>query len=203
MFIGSLIIYRGYSFSNENPFSTEYSVLLKTLPSWNGRLHIDFTPTQVLVIGDNITANVSVQLFNTWQGAENQTFYIEVMFPDAIVNIGYPTYSATQDYYLALDSLSPYGTSTIYSRKFSLMYLHEGVYGLNMTIHELQTNTRTDLYYPNVVTVNPLSYMEDKLTSRFMAGLNIELLGIGIIALGPIAVQFVGLIEKLRNNAKA
>jgi hypothetical protein len=197
MLIGFLFIYDGYSFATGNPFQTESPYFLKTLPSWSGRLFIEFTPTLALVIGDNITANVSVQLFDTRQGDENKTFYIEVLFPDALVNRNYPPYSTTQDYYLVLDEFTPYETSTIYSRKISLMYAHEGIYGLNMTIHELKTNTRTDLYYPDVVTVKPLSYIEEKKTSRFIAGLNIELLGIGLITLGPIIVQLVGFVEKL------
>ena len=80
------------------------------------------------------------------------------------------------------------------------MYAHEGIYGLNMTITQVETWAKTDLYYPDVVTVKPLSYIEEKTTSMLIAGLNIELLGIGLITLGPIAVHFVGLIERLREK---
>lgn len=201
--VGANYINDGYSFSNANPYPLDIKLFAENLPVYSGQIIIIFTPTQAFVFGDNITAEISVNLH---ANPKEDVFIIQIMFPDALVERDIPPYVQQQDFNYWLTEPTPLGTEAVqYSKTINLMYVSEGVYGLNMTITQLNTNTQTEINYPNVVTVKPFSSIEERITSRLTLGLNIELFGIALIALGPIIVQVINLVEGIvsrKTNAK-
>lgn len=195
---GGLTVYEGNSFANRNLYPLEKDLFSKyLLPSYNGQLIIMFTPTKAFVVGDNITAEISVYL--RAKNPDEKDFLIQILFPDAFVPYDMPSgETIRQDYYFLLEEISTIGKDVVKeSGTISLMYVHEGIYGLNMTIFHGNTDTQTEFSYDNVITIKPISFIEEKLTSNFAEGLNIEVFGIAIIAVGPIIAQIIDLSEKI------
>ena len=192
---GARVLYGGHLLTTKE-FSTEPSFFLKTLqPSYSGQIMIKLTPTQAFIIGDNITAEIKIRLFNIYQG-ENKTCVIELMFPDAITRRDIPPYTTQQDWTFLLSESYPYGTDAIYEKNVTLLYAYEGIYGLNMTVWRFDVDSRTDFYFANFVLINSFTFIEEKIRSNLMTALNVEVLGLALIAIGPIIVQLVDLIAK-------
>lgn len=169
---------------------------LKTLYNNNslmGIISATLTSTESFVVGANISAQVKIGLPQT----PNTTYLIELMFPDAITYRDIPPYTWQQDWTYLLHEIQVLGTEQIQTlSNITLVYAHEGLYGLNMTIHQAETHSELHFYFYDLVQIKPMSYLQEKLRSNLSFAMNYEILGLTVIMIGPIMVQLIGFIEK-------
>lgn len=192
---GFLFIGFGLSTSSFPEKSTYFQ---KTLSGYIGKIAINMTPQKAFVVGNNITTWIGVNLSNNY--VANHTLYIEMYFPDAVVQYSggdEPFPIEMQDWSFRLNEKVPLQDSTMYYREVNLIYINDGTYGLNMTIYQFDTGVKTDAYFPIVVQINPLSYIDEKTRADSLYALNFELLGLSVITLAPIFILFANLVEKL------
>jgi FlaG/FlaF family flagellin (archaellin) len=165
---------------------------LKTLynnNSYMGVVSATLTVDQSFVVGANISAEVKIGLPN----AANTTYLIEIMFPDAISVRTIPPYTWQQDWNYLLSDIQIVESEQIQTiSNVTLVYAHEGLYGLNVTIHQLDQH----FYFYDLVQIKPVSYLQEKLRSNLSFAMNFEILGLTIIMVAPIAVQLAGFIEQ-------
>jgi hypothetical protein len=162
-----------------------------------GMVKIELTPSRAFIIGDNITAKIEIRMFNVYRD-ENKAYAIEMIFPDAFVYRDIPPYTQQQDFSFLLTESQPYDTDAIFQKNISLLYIREGIYGLNITTHRLDLGEsgKKSYYFPSFVTIKTLTYLEEKLRSNLTLGLNVSVYGLAFIAVGPIVVQTLELVRK-------
>lgn len=182
-----------YDLSSSSLTSDLPVTFLKTLynnDSYMGVVSATLTTDQSFVVGANISAEVTIGLSN----AGNTTYLIEVMFPDAISVRTIPPYTWQQDWNYLLSDTQITGSEQIQTlSNVTLVYAHEGLYGLNVTIH--QPDLQFNFY--DLVQIKPMSYLQEKFRSNLSLAINFEILGLTIIMVAPIIVQLAGFIEKV------
>lgn len=165
---------------------------LKTLHSNDsnvGVVSVTLSTDQSFVVGANVSAEVKIGLFN----AGNTTYLIEVMFPDAMSIRTIPPYTWQQDWNYLLSDIQVVESEQIQTlRNVTLADAHEGFYGLNVTIHQLDQH----FYFIDLVQIKPMSYLQEKLWSNLSFAMNFEILGLTIIMVAPIVVQLAGFVEE-------
>lgn len=55
----------------------------------------------------------------------------------------------------------------------------------------------SDWTFPNVVTIKSYDYVEQKTNAQFTNALSLVVAGLAIIAIGPISITVISLIERL------
>lgn len=165
---------------------------LKTLynnDSYVGVVSATLTTDQSFVVGANVSAEVKIGLSN----AGNTSYLIEVMFPDAMSIRTIPPYTWQQDWNYLLSDIQIVESEQIQTlSNVTLVYPHEGLYGLNVTIHQLDLH----LNFYDLVQIKPVSYLQEKLRSNLSFVMNLEILGLTIIMVAPIVVQLAGFVEE-------
>jgi hypothetical protein len=165
---------------------------LKTLynnDSYVGVVSATLTTDQSFVVGANVSAEVKIGLSN----AGNTSYLIEVMFPDAMSIRTIPPYTWQQDWNYLLSDIQIVESEQIQTlSNVTLVYAHEGLYGLNVSIHQLDLH----LNFYDLVQIKPMSYLQEKLRSNLSFAMNFEILGLTIIMVAPIIVQLAGFVEK-------
>lgn len=174
-----------------------------------GAVKINLTPTQAFVVGDHIFADIEIQVLGVnW--TRNETSMIILVFPESICYVDSWSNTTKQDWsFIWWDyELSGFVYSTpyvVYHKNMTLWYTHEGIFGLNMTVYRPNVRVEWQLnefYYYDLAHIKSYSYLEEKKSASLASALNMEILGLAIIATSPIWVQFVDLIEKLLKNIK-
>lgn len=171
-------------------------LFLKTLynnGSYMGVVSATLTSTESFVVGANVSAEVKIGLPN----AANTSYLIEVMFPDAISVRDIPPHTWQQDWNYLLHDVQFAETEQIQTlNNVTLVYAHEGLYGVNVTIHQAETHSELHFYFYDLVQIKPMSYLQEKLRSNLSFAMNYAILGLTVIMIAPIMVQLIGLIEK-------
>jgi hypothetical protein len=189
--VGLGIIWCGLQ--NQSSLPEQPSYFQKTLPGYSGRIAVYLKPQQAFVVGDNITTEVAVNVFD----ATNKTYLIEIYFPDAVINLHSPLYPEKQDFEFWLtEPVHLTNGDTIYFKTVNLMYLHEGSYGLNMTVNEFEGNTRYEVDFPNIIQIKPSAFLEEQKRADSAYALNQEVVGLAVITLGPILVMLIDVITE-------
>jgi hypothetical protein len=171
-------------------------IFLKTLynnDSYIGVLSVTLTSDESFVVGANVSAEAKMGLPDT----ANVTYLVEILFPDAISIRTIPPYTWRQNWYYYLLDTQTVESEQIHSlSNVTLVYAHEGLYGLNVTIYQFETDSKLHFDFYNLVQIKPMSYLQEKLRSNLSFGMNFEILGLTVIMIAPIVVQLIGLIEK-------
>ena len=171
-------------------------LFLKTLydnGSYMGVVSATLTSNESFVVGANISAQIKIGLPQT----PNTTYLIELMFPDAITYRDIPPYTWQQDWTYLLHGIQVLGTEQIQTlSNITLVYAHEGLYGLNMTIHQPETNSEFHFHFYDLVQIKSMSYLQEKLRANLSFAMNFEILGLTIIMVAPIIVQLIRFIEQ-------
>jgi hypothetical protein len=167
-----------------------------------GTVKVTMTPTYAFVIGDYITAQVQVEVFAIrWE--ENESCMVQFVFPDAFCYVDSWSNMTEQDWTFILWDYQPYdATHVIFQKNITIWYIHEGSYGLNMTVWEPERGIygTNEFYLPNILQVRSLTYLEEKRRAALADSLNIIVVGLAYIAIAPVAVQLVDIIEKVLGN---
>jgi hypothetical protein len=161
--------------------------------SYLGVVSATLTSNESFVVGANISAQIKIGLPQT----PNTTYLIELMFPDAITYRDIPQYTWQQDWTYLLHEIQVLETEQIQTlSNITLVYAHEGLYGLNMTIHQPETNSEFHFHFYDLVQIKPMSYLQEKLRANLSFAMNFEILGLTIIMVAPIIVQLIRVIEQ-------
>lgn len=192
--VSLLTAYQLESRSLPSEFPTVFFQSLYNGNSYMGVIEASLSPTPAFVVGANITAQVKIGL----GGASNETYFIEVMFLNAIVVRDIPPYTWQLDWTYLLHDTQIIGTERIRTlSNVTLVYAQEGIYGLNMTITQASTNTRLNFHFDNVVQIKPLSYLDEKFRSNVTFALSYGILGLTFIMVAPVIVQLIDFVEKI------
>jgi hypothetical protein len=164
-----------------------------------GILKINMTPTKAFVIGDVVTANIEVDVFAiNWM--ENETCNVQMMFPDAICYTDTWSNITRQDwFFIWWDYQSHDAVYAIYQKSVTLWYVHDGFYGVNITVWkpDLGQFGYNEYYYSDLVQIKPYTYIEETKRTQLAQALNFEILGLAIIAIAPVFVQLVDSLKEL------
>jgi len=167
-----------------------------------GIIKIKMTPTQAFVVGDQINAEIEVQVFGVrWR--VNETCIVQVLFRDAIYYTDSSSNITKQDYPFIWVEYQERGTNYLaYLRNVTVWYLREDAYALNITILRPMLRERwyQKFYFPEFVQIKSHTYLEQKTTTHLTNALTTEILGLTYIIVAPVAVQLVSLVEKLVEN---
>lgn len=145
------------------------------------------------MIGDNITAEIEIRFLN----AKNKTFLVQLVFPDALAYKDFWPYTAQQDWWFLVTEIQPYGSDAICKKNVTLFYVHEGIYGLNMTILRAELDKEWEFCYRDLIQIKSFAFLEEKHNTNFLRALNIQLLGLSYIAVASVFVQLVALVGSL------
>lgn len=178
-----------------------------------GRIIITLTPNEAFVVGDKIHATVEVQV--NW--IENDSAMVLLVFPQSWSVVSWMEWAnyAIFEQPIILKYVGSSTTYAIYQEKLTLWYTHEGSCGVRVTVLSPYTQALSmfpfattegtiDFVFPLVVQINPYGYLEQRQTSFLAGQLNQEILGLAVIALGPIFAQVIKEASGiLRNNDTA
>jgi hypothetical protein len=198
--LGAYYISKGGQLASSSLPSEPPSTLLKTLynnGSQIGEISSTLTSNVSFVVGADISAQVEIGLTQ----APNTSYVIDVMFPDAISYRDIPPYTWQQDWSYRVPETQILGTEQIQTlSNVTLVYAHEGIYGLNVTISHPSTGSEMHFYFYDLVQIKPLTYLEDETRSNLTFAMSSYLLGLAVIMVGPVLVQIVGISEGLFKN---
>jgi hypothetical protein len=196
LFAGLRYVFIGNDLSSSSLAPDAPILFLKTLynnGSYMGVVSATLTSNESFVVGANVSVEVTVGLPN----AANTSYLIEVVFPDAISVRTIPPYTWQQDWNYLLPDIQIVESEQIQTlSNVTLVYAHEGLYGVNVTIHQPETHFEKHFYFYDLVQIKPVSYLQEKLRSNLSFAMNYEILGLTVIMIAPIVVQLIGLIEK-------
>jgi len=197
------LVIQGYLLTLREPSPEDPILFQKTMhPSAGphvGTVKIKMSPTQAFVVGDIIKAEVEVDVFGVnWR--ENETCMVEILFPDAICYIDSWSNITKQDWsFHWWEYQSHNAVYAIYLKNVTLWHVHEGIYGLNISVYQpaLREFGWNEFYFPDLVQIKSYAYLEEKRRSNLANALNVEILGLALVVVGPVVVQIVDFIWKL------
>jgi hypothetical protein len=206
--IGFYMVYQGQQSSLREPSKEPTLLFQKTMkPSagaQTGILKINMTPTKAFVVGDVITAKIEVDVFGVnW--LQNETCNVDMLFPDSISYIDTWSNITYQDWTFVWWQYQTHDTVyAIYQKNITLWYIHEGFYGVNITVWqpELGAYGYNKYHYSDLVQIKPYSYLEEQRRTVLAEALNIEILGLTVVFVGPVVVQIVDSIQELRKSTQ-
>lgn len=207
--IGIPFVREGYQLSQEKPppeipISFEADMVPKAGPPV-GKVKINLEPTEAFVIGDKITADIEVQV--NWLH-ENETANVWLRFIDCLSVDAKWAWTNTSHYNELIfpEYNSSMATYSIYRANAIVWYTHEGIFGVNVTVYspysqDLLAGFGTldgTVYwsFPEVVHIKSYSYLEERLNAQFTNALTLEIFGLTVITVGPVAVIAVDLVGK-------
>lgn len=163
-----------------------------------GTLKINMTPTKAFVIGDLIRADIEVQVFGV-AGSENETCMVELLFPDAISYVDSWSNFTQQDWpFFWWDYQTYDATHAIYQKTIYLFYVHEGYYGVNATVYipKLGVYANNEFSFSDLIQIKSYTYLEEQRRNELSYALNVEVIGLTIVFVGPVIAQIIGLIKE-------
>lgn len=202
--IGLIIVYQGHLLSIHEPSKEKTILFQKTMkPSigpYTGILKINMTPTKAFVVGDIITTQIEVDVFGVnWE--ENETCMVQMVFPDAICYIDSWSNITHQDWaFIWWEYETHDAVYAIYQKKVTLWYIHEGFYGVNITIWRPDFMETHEYSFPDLVQIKSYDYIEEMKRTRLAEALNKEVLGLTIVAVGPVFIQIIDLVQKIASQ---
>jgi len=199
--IGLILVYQGHLLSTQEPSKEKPILFQKTMrPSvgpYTGILKINMTPTKAFVVGDVITAKIEIAVFGViWE--ENETCMVQMVFPDAICYINSWSNITSQDWtFIWWEYETHDAVHAIYQKEVTLWYIHEGFYGVNVTVWQPNFTETHEYSFPDLVQIKSYDYLEETKRTRLAEALNKEILGLTIVAVGPVFIQIVDLAQEL------
>lgn len=176
-------------------------------PIFGVYVRIDMRPTEAFVMGDIITTNVEVEISAIWP--EIDYAEVTILFPEAICILENKTFAPwNQNYpFLVKEFEEPEGEeglTHIFRQDITMFYPHEGIFGVNVTV---SAQNYADVYcnYYNVVNIELYRYLEERRMTHITQTISQQVLGLSIIAIGPILMKLVELGGKVfkRNRKRA
>lgn len=207
LYIGIPYVVEGYRLTQEIPrpekpisFEAEMTFRPRDRAFTIGHVKIDMKPTEAFVIGDKITADIKVSVTRS----RNESASVYLSFIDCLSMDSQQAWPNTSRY----DEVILLESDTFdYRARAFVRYTHEGIFGFELSIYSpyslalsenFETLERTVHWsFPELITVKPYSYLEERLNAQFTNALTLEILGLTIIALSPIAVTLVDLVGKV------
>jgi hypothetical protein len=97
-----------------------------------------------------------------------------------------------------------YAVYVIYQNSVTLWYVHDGFYGVNITVWEPKLGQfgYNKYYYSDLVQIKPYTCIEETKRTQLAQALNIEIFGSAIIAIAPVFVQIVDIAKELAPKTK-
>jgi len=216
LYIGIPYVISGYQLSQgkpapEKPLSYEADMMPKAGPSV-GKLKIRLEPTDAFVIGDKITADIEVEV--NWLH-ENETATVYIRFIDCLSVDARWAWTNTSHYneYIFPEYNFSMATYSVYKARAFLWFTHEGIFGANVTVYSpyseqllaspfFTPDGTVNWSFPEIVHIKSYNYIEERANAQFTNALAVEILGLTIIALSPIAVTIVSLVERVYDSLK-
>jgi len=161
-----------------------------------GDIKITMQPENAFVIGESISSSVELRMSYL---KTNETAYIELVFPESIsmlseeVDANYSEYE--QRIYLQCNS-----SSIDCQKNLTLWYVHEGIFGVNVTVTIIHTYGPPEMgkfIFPQVVQIKSYSYLEERRNTQLTNALNQKIFGLTIIAISPVVVTLLELVERV------
>jgi len=203
----SVIIYYGIFITNASyetalkplPPETQPSFQAELKPQYGpywGDVNIAMQPQNAFIVGDRISTNLTIRLW----GISEDTATIMVVFPESISVLKEWEW-ANSSHYEELIALYGNFTYAPIRQDLTLWYLHEGVFGINITVVRFGViNEMKEFSFPDIVHIKSYSFLEERRSAQLTMALNERILGLTIIAVSPIAVQVVDLFEQAFQN---
>lgn len=200
--VGSFVVWQAQVSTQKERPSEPTTLFQKTMKQSVGpnvgTLRINMTPTKAFVIGDLIRADIEVQVFGV-MGSENETCMVELRFPDAICYIDSWSNYTEQDWpFIWWDYQTYDATHAIYEQTVYLFYVHEGYYGVNATVYipKLGVYGNNEFSFSDLIQIKSYTYLEEQRRNDLTYALNIEVIGLTIVFVGPVVAQIISLIKE-------
>jgi hypothetical protein len=213
LYIGIPYVYQGFMLSQDKPPpENPVDYVVEMIPKQGGpvgKLTIRLQPTTAFVIGDKIVADIEVDVerIDAMGVSSARLRFVDCLGIDANLS------STNEPLYNNLISLD-YNTSTarylVFRGRAFLWFNHEGIFGANVTVYspysqqlQVQFGTNegtTDWSFPQIATIKSYSYIEERANTQFTNALTLEILGLTIIAISPIAVTIISLIGRVYDS---
>jgi hypothetical protein len=180
----------------ENPILFQ-KTMKPSVGAQTGILKINMTPTKAFVVGDVLTAKVEVDVFAVnWH--ENESCMVEMIFPDALCYIDSWSNITHQDWpFIWWEYETHDAVYAIYLKNVTLWYVHDGFYGVNVTIFHPRFGYN-EYYFSDLIQIKSSSHVEEQKRTLLAQALNTELLGLAIIAIAPVFAQVVDSLKEFR-----
>jgi hypothetical protein len=160
-----------------------------------GVFRTEMIPDYAFVTGENITFIIKVYLLGSVN--ENLTI-LNMVFPDAFCHT---RLGLIQDYEIMPWewNQSQAGVWEVYQINLTFSYLNEGSYGVNMTV--VGSPSETYIYqFTDLVQIQPQSYLEERRTANLANATNFEILGLTVVAVGPVVGQVLDSVRELNKR---
>ena len=198
---------RGYLSALEQPppeIQPPFQVELKPEAGakW-GDLKITLQPENAFVVGEPISTSIEIDPFLFI----NETATILIVFPESISILKEWEWANASRYeeLVVLHAKGDWPDDTV-RQDLTLWYVHEGVFGVNITMVRFEFQEMEKFCYPDIVHIKSYSYLEERRNAQLTNALNERIFGLTIIAVSPIAVTVVELMEQayeaLRKKSK-
>jgi hypothetical protein len=168
-------------------------------PKW-GDLKVSVQPEEAFVVGDHISTTVEIVPF----AMPGETINVMIVFPESISILKEWAWTNTSSYeeLIVLWGNSTFPQTTL-RQELTLWYVHEGIFGVNVTMVRFGYPEPYDKFvYPDIVHIKSYSYLEERRNAQLTNALNARILGLTIIAVSPIVVQAVDLLEQIVDRAR-
>jgi len=166
-------------------------------PKW-GDISITMQPQNAFIVGDRISTNLTIRLW----GISEDTATIMIVFPESISVLKEWEW-ANYSHYEELIVLYGNFTYEPISQDLTLWYLHEGIFGINVTVVQFGViNQMQEFRFPDIVHIKSYSFLEERRNAQLTMALNERIFGLTIVAVSPIAVQVVDLFEQAFRNLR-
>lgn len=163
-------------------------------PHW-GDLKITMQTRNAFVVGEPISTNVELDPFLL----PNETATIMMVFPDSISILQedeWANFTKYEELIVFFVEGRFFAEDTI-SQNLTLWYVTEGIFGVNVTFVRFgYPDGMQEFSYPDIVHIKSYSYLEERQNAQLTNALNERIFGLTIIAVSPIAVQIMDLVEK-------
>ncbi len=161
-------------------------------PKW-GDLKITMQPENAFVVGESISTSIEIDPF-LWI---NETATIMIVFPESISILEEWKWTNVTCYEerIILHTNSDWPDDPV-RQDLTLRYVHEGVFGVNVTMVRFWLQETEEFSYPDIIHIKSYSYLEERRNAQLTNALNERIFGLTIIAVSPIAVTVVELLEQ-------
>lgn len=207
---GIPFIWNGYQLSQQKPPSEHLlryeAEMCPKAGAPVGNVKIGFAPTEAFVIGDKVTADIEVEV--NWLES-NETASVHLIFIDCLATDVRWAWTNTSHYngLVILEYNYSMATYSVYKAKAFLWFLREGIFGANITVYSPYSQQLLASFgtldgtvrwsFPEMLSVKSYSYLEERKNTLFINAVTLEILGLTVIAISPIAVIAVSLLERL------
>lgn len=201
LFLGGSFVWEGYRSSVKGPpRETRPPFYTRLKPSHDrewGDLEITMQPENAFVVGDRISTRVDLEL--SLMFGESARVCIE--FPEGSSILKGMEWENVSRYEDVIIQWCEYPNNTIH-HDLTLWYHHEGTFGINVIIEiivrsiSIEPQSIEEFYYPDIFRIESYTYLEERRNAHSTNALNRAIFGLALVAIGPIVVQFIDLVER-------